>query len=129
MLDKAPVEVSQWLAGANLFALKKRQHSQVAAGDVTHRLVSKLCCLHCKELASELLQPLQYGVGIKGGAEAVVHCTRAILSKIEGKDGMCIVTKLVASPKLVPEGPLGFIERLIVATLPDDPLACQQTWA
>ena len=83
MLGKAPAEVSQWLAGANLFALKKKDSSvrPVAAGDVTRRLVSKLCCLHCKEQASELLQPLQYWVGIKGGAEAVVHCTRAILAQ------------------------------------------------
>ena len=83
MLGKAPVEISGWLAGANLFALKKKDSSirLVAAGDVTRRLVSKLCCLHCKEQASELLQPLQYGVGIKGGAEAVVHCSRAILAQ------------------------------------------------
>ena len=83
MLGRAPAKISKWVAGANLFALKKKDDSvrPVAAGDVTRRLVSKLCCLHCKEQASELLQPFQYGVGIKGGAEAVVHCSRALLAQ------------------------------------------------
>ena len=54
LLGRAPAEISKWVVGANLFALKKKDDSirPVAAGNVTRRLMSELCCPKIKELLS-----------------------------------------------------------------------------
>ena len=52
----------------------------MAVGNVLRRLVSKCIAYAVAGRASEFLRPLQFGVGVRGGAEAVVHATRATLS-------------------------------------------------
>ena len=76
-----PTSVAPFLGGANLFAILKKDGGfrPVAVGDTWRRLVCK--CLAFKftpKVSTEVLQPQQLGVGVRGGVEAVVHSVRAI---------------------------------------------------
>ena len=54
----------------------------VVVGEVFRRLVSKICVAFIRSDVLEYFQPLQLGVGLSGGAEAVLHaCNRAILEE------------------------------------------------
>ena len=88
---KAPAEIAPNLAGARLFAINKKADNKgrqdirpIASGELIRRLVSKVCCQSAKETAAEILLPDQYGVGVKGGAEAVIHMVRALLNTHKG---------------------------------------------
>ena len=80
---QVPKEVAPYRFGGNLFALLKKSGGlqPVAVGDVLRRLTYK--CLACSVLpkAPQLPRPLQSGVGVKEGSEAVVHATRARLAQ------------------------------------------------
>ena len=54
----------------------------VVVGEGFRRLLSKLCAANVNMFPLQCLQPLQLGVGIKGGMEAVLHsCNRVICQK------------------------------------------------
>ena len=53
----------------------------MAVGDVLRRLTSKCLAYSVSQKAAQLLRPLQFGVGVRGGCEAVVHATRATLAR------------------------------------------------
>ena len=78
---KIPKEVSPFFFGANLFALVKKDGGfrPVAVGNTLRRLASKCVSYAVSGRASAYLRPLQFGVGVRGGCEAVVHATRATL--------------------------------------------------
>ena len=78
---KVPKEVAPYLFGANLFALLKKGggHRPVAVGDILRRLTSKCIAYKVNFEASQWLRPLQFGVGVRGGCEGIVHATRATL--------------------------------------------------
>ena len=78
---KVPKDVAPYLFGANLFALLKkgRGHRPVAVEDILRRLTSKCIAYKVNYEASQWLMPLQFGVGVRGGCEAIVHATRATL--------------------------------------------------
>ncbi len=80
LAGKAPEGCAEWIAGARLFAIKKKSQGirPIASGDVTRRLVAKVCCTHMQGQAKHVFQPFQFGVGIPGGAEAIVHSVRAL---------------------------------------------------
>ena len=48
----------------------------MAVGDLLRRLTSKTLAFASARKAASLFQPLQFGVGVRGGCEAVVHATR-----------------------------------------------------
>jgi hypothetical protein len=75
-----PEDIAPFLAGATLFAAKKKGGGvrPIAVGLVTRRLVSKCFAASTAEKAAEILSPLQVGVGIKRGCEALVHGARAL---------------------------------------------------
>jgi hypothetical protein len=75
-----PESIAPFLAGATLFAAKKKGGGvrPIAVGLVTRRLVSKCFAASTAEKAAEILSPLQVGVGIKRGCEALVHGARAL---------------------------------------------------
>lgn len=52
----------------------------MAVGDVLRRLTSKCIAYDVSGRVAERLRPLQFGVGVRGGCEAVVHATRATLA-------------------------------------------------
>ena len=78
---KIPKEVSPFFFGANLFALVKKDGGfrPVAVGNTLRRLASKCVSYAVSGRASTYLRPIQFGVGVRGGCEAVVHATRATL--------------------------------------------------
>ena len=89
LAGKAPIEIAPWVAGAPLYPLKKKDGGvrPIAVGEIFRRLVSRAVCLSpgfedlCKEL---FVEGNQAGVGVKGGAEAVVHAARYCLQSNPG---------------------------------------------
>ena len=77
----APPEVAPHLCGATLLACQKKGGGlrPIAVGEVLRRLTFK--CLSCsvREQAIQTLAPLQVGVGVKGGCEAIVHAVSRTL--------------------------------------------------
>ena len=79
---KVPIEVSRYLAGGNLTALKKNKPNSppdirpIAVGETLRRLTGKCLCALVKEKASEFFQPLQLGVACASGAEKIIHGLR-----------------------------------------------------
>lgn len=82
LTSSVPSDVVPHLWGATLLAAckKKGGHRLIAVGEVLCRLVSKcLAKAICAE-AVALLSPLQVGVGLKAGCEAIVHAVNSVLS-------------------------------------------------
>ena len=77
---KTPPEIDPFLCGGNLFAAVKKDggHRPIAVGETIRRWTAK--CMAKKAIAdtAEYLSPLQLGVRVKGGAEAIIHATSAI---------------------------------------------------
>ena len=79
---RTPPSIIPHLCGASLLALKKKTgcHRPIAVGEVLRRLVSKCLANQTRDAATSILAPLQLGVGIKGGCEAIVHATSQLRS-------------------------------------------------
>eukprot|EP00973_Karenia_brevis_P092549 12412956-Karenia_brevis.AAC.1 len=80
---EAPESVREWLCGASLAALPKPQGGlrPIAVGETWRRLISKMLMATISDDIHAYLEPLQVGVGTKGGAEAVVHVVRQWLGR------------------------------------------------
>ena len=80
---KVPATIAPYIFGGNLFALVKKAGGlrPVAVGDIARRLTSKCVARAVSGRAAQLLRPFQFGVGVRGGCEAVVHATRATLAR------------------------------------------------
>ena len=78
---KLPAGFAPFFCSANLFAARKKDggHRPIAVGEVLRRLVSKCLAFDSAKKASEILSPLQVGVGVRGGVEAVIHAFRSTL--------------------------------------------------
>ena len=75
-------ESAPFIFGSNLFALLKKSGGlRLVAVDLLRRLTSKKLAFAVARRAAHLLQPLQFGVVVRGGCEAVVHATRAALAR------------------------------------------------
>ncbi len=76
-----PSEITPHLCGALLLATKKKSGGlrPIAVGEVLRRLVSKCVARSVRLSAVNYLSPLQLGVGIPNGAEALVHAIRNVL--------------------------------------------------
>ena len=72
---QVPPEVIPHLCGASLLACKKRGGGlrPIAVGEVLRRLTSKCIYKSVRLDAINLLSPLQVGVGIPVGCEAIIH--------------------------------------------------------
>ena len=79
---KLPAAAAPYFTGANLFATKKKVRGlrPVAVGEVLRRLVGKCLAQKVAKEPEAYLLPHQFGVGVRGGCEAVVHATRQTLS-------------------------------------------------
>ena len=71
----APPEVVPHLCGASLFACKKKGGGlrPIAVGETLRRLTSKCISRRVQAEAFQVLTPLQVGVGVPVGCEAIVH--------------------------------------------------------
>ena len=72
---RAPSCIITFLCGASLLACQKKDGGlrPIAIGEVLRRLISKCVARAVQSEAVSFLSPLQVGVGIPGGCEAIVH--------------------------------------------------------
>ena len=76
-------DVAPFFCGARLHALKKKDLNSIrpiAVGEVLRRLVAKCLAFKLSPQAATFLEPHQLGVKTRGGCEAIIHATQAILS-------------------------------------------------
>ena len=78
-----PEDVASHLCGATLLAVKKKKGGlrPIAVGEVLRRLTSKCLSRSVLSDAIDILAPLQVGVGVKAGCEAIIHSVAHILEK------------------------------------------------
>ena len=76
-----PSVVRPNLCGASLFACKKKTGGirPIAVGEVWRRLASKCASRALQKDIVSVLSPLQVGVGVPGGAEAIVHAVSSLV--------------------------------------------------
>jgi hypothetical protein len=72
---KAPKDFAPFLASAPLVPLYKKDQSirPIAVGEVLRRIISKVALRKAMSRVVDYLCPLQVGVGLSNGAEAIVH--------------------------------------------------------
>jgi hypothetical protein len=75
---RGPSTFATWLCVHHLQRSHKPNGSvrPIAVGEVIRRLVVKCLMARVKQSAQALLAPLQMGVAVQGGAEAIIHTTR-----------------------------------------------------
>ena len=78
---QAPASVVPHLCGASLTALTKPSGGlrPIAVGEVLRRLTSKCLSFSLSAEAAQVLSPLQLGVGVRFGCEAIVHSINFVL--------------------------------------------------
>ncbi|CAI7858801.1 unnamed protein product [Closterium sp. NIES-53] len=78
-----PAPVSDLLTASRLIALAKPGGGArpIAIGECITRLTAKAALAAMREAVRAFFLPLQYGVAVPGGAEAVIHVARAYLDK------------------------------------------------
>src|SRR6267154_3688522 len=76
-----PLQVRPFFFGATLLPFSKKEGGlrPIAVGLTLRRLVAKVAAKLTTQRCSASLAPLQLGVGISGGAEALVHAARRYL--------------------------------------------------
>ena len=79
---KAPYTINQHLCGATLLAIHKK-NGGLRPIEVLRRLVSKCLAIHVRRAAVSILAPLQLGVGVRGGCEAIVHAASQAMSSVD----------------------------------------------
>ena len=84
LAGKTPESVRPVFFGASLLAFNKKDGGvrPIAVGHTLRRLVAKVACRVYTNLCTGYLKPRQLGVGIKGGAEALVHAARRFVSNM-----------------------------------------------
>ena len=77
---RAPAAVTPYICGGNLFAALKKSggHRPIAVGESLRRLTAKCVTRKATADAKDSLAPHQLGVGVKGGAEAIIHAVNAV---------------------------------------------------
>ena len=80
---RAPEQVAPYLCGAILIPVKKKSGGlrPIDVGEVLRWLTSKCLSRAVQPHAIDILAPLQVGVGVKAGCEAVIHSVTHILEK------------------------------------------------
>ena len=75
---QAPLDLIPHFCGATLLASQKKYGNHHPVGEVLRRLFSKCLARTVHLEVSNILAPLQVGVGIPAGSEAVVHAVNSI---------------------------------------------------
>jgi hypothetical protein len=78
---KLPEEAKSLLLSSRLIALEKPDGGirPIAIGETLYRLTAAHLINELKDNIAEVLQPVQLGVGVKGGCEIVIHNIRKLL--------------------------------------------------
>lgn len=87
--DGIPLGSARLLLHSRLIPLRKKLGSDsvrpVAIGEVLLRLLGKLCVRRLAPKCTEFFDKIQFGVGIRGGVEIVLHQTRALANDSSAK--------------------------------------------
>jgi hypothetical protein len=83
------------MAGAPVIPLAKKGPGvrPIAIGETFRRLVSKVGAFHVRSAASQLLAPLQLGVGTPLGCEAILHPVNTVFAA-HGGDSLLALLKI-----------------------------------
>ena len=83
-----PSFVSKALCSASITALSKKKGGvrPIAVSEILRRLIAKRLVKEAKSEAIELFDSIQLGVGVSGGAEAIVHSAKITYEKILNAD-------------------------------------------
>ena len=76
LTGKALPSFASFMSSANLIPLLKKDGTSIrpiAIGEVLRRLISKCCVKRASVAAAQYLHPMQLGVKVKNGAEAILH--------------------------------------------------------
>ena len=84
LAGQVPVIVRPFFFGAALFAFNKKDGGlrPIAVSLTLRRLVAKVACRVVSDRCASQLKPRQLGVGVKGGAEALVHGARRYVDNL-----------------------------------------------
>ena len=79
---RTPSSILSHLCGATLLACQKKNGGlrPIAVGEVLRRLISKCLATASRHTANCTLSPLQLGVRVKGGCEAIIHSVTQLLA-------------------------------------------------
>ena len=78
---KGPPQFAPRLCGAPLTVLQKRNGGirPIAGGETLRRLISSYAMNRISKTAANWLHPVQFGIAIRNGTEAVVHAVRKVM--------------------------------------------------
>ena len=84
LAGKTPEWARAFFFGASLFAFNKNDGGirPIAVGLTLRRLAAKIACRAVSNQCADFLKPRQVGVGVKRGAEALVHGARRFLENM-----------------------------------------------
>ena len=85
-----PSDLFSFIASAPLVALKKKDGGvrPIAVGEIWRRWASKLAARYAQ---SKLNAPLQLGVGVPNGCEAIIHAAAKLVDEFGDKPGKAII--------------------------------------
>ena len=86
--DNFPLFFSKDLCSASLTVLSKKKGGvrPIAVSEILRRLIAKCLVKEAKSEAIELFDSIQLGVGVSGGAEAIIHYAKITYEKILNAD-------------------------------------------
>ncbi|KAK2455796.1 hypothetical protein QL285_003218 [Trifolium repens] len=91
---RCPKSLSEFVASAPLTPLLKPDGGirPIAVGTIWRRLVSKVAMKGVGKDVAKYLNDFQFGVGISGGAEAILHSANRLLSQRHGDGSLAMLT-------------------------------------
>ena len=94
LAGKVPKDFAPWIAGARLIGLVNPSNDlrPIAIGEIWRRLASKVALLKVTTDAASFLSPLQMGVGVSCGVEAIIHSVRSV-TEAKGSDPSLLLFK------------------------------------
>ena len=98
LADRIPRTLARIVVSGSLVPVLKKDGGirPIVVGEVFRRLISKLCVAAVKGDTLNYFQPLQLGVGVPGGSEAVLHSfNRAIRSTDLAPDTLLVLVDFV----------------------------------
>ncbi|MCH87559.1 reverse transcriptase-like protein, partial [Trifolium medium] len=80
---RCPISLAEFVASAPLTPLLKPDGGiqPIAVGTIWRRLISKVAMKGVGKDAAQYLNDFQFGVGVSGGAEAILHSANRVLGK------------------------------------------------
>ncbi|MCI35840.1 reverse transcriptase-like protein, partial [Trifolium medium] len=90
---RCPRDLSEFVASAPLTPLLKPDGGirPIAVGTIWRRLVSKVAMKGVGKDVTQYLNDFQFGVGISGGAEAILHSANRVLSQRHGDGSLAML--------------------------------------